>query len=100
MANEHVELKFTDRSKSLINNIQNLIAQANEGKKKWDAVKIKRLNILIGKLLDDPNDWVVCHPGPSEGELVLEPGYKLDLIKRVLDGSEVLPAERENNLLG
>lgn len=99
MANETVQLKFTDNSRQLVNQIQNLIGQANDGKKKWDKEKIRRLNVLIGKLMDDPNDWVVCHPGRAEGELVLNAGYKLDLIKRVLDGSEVLPAERENTLL-
>jgi hypothetical protein len=96
-----LEFKFTDKSATVLQEVSRLIREANEGTKKtpkWEPEKIDRFNVLVGKLLDNSADFVVCNPGPQPGELVLEMGYKLELIRDVLRGDKKLPPMRDDIL--
>lgn len=94
MAN--LKLKFTDNASKTTAEVERLFKAATDGKEKWSDEKLLSLNELVATLLNEPTDFVMCLPGKTDGELVLTPGYKIDLLLRVLKGEQPLPKRREN----
>ncbi len=90
-------IQFKDETRKIITNVQKLSLEVPET---WPADKQKGLDTLIAKLADEMGDWVVLTPGDTPGMFVLKPGYKLELLERVLKDPNELPKEKPESVFG
>lgn len=90
-----IEVKITDNSTAQFARVARLQAERQSGKTKWTDDQIEAFNLTMAKLVESEDGWVMLARA-DKGQFTVEPGYKLDLVIRMLTGAAELPILRKD----
>jgi hypothetical protein len=91
-----IEVKLIDKTTTTFADVAALQKKLQSGKEPWSEQKVKAFNLTMAKLVEDEAGWVAIRRVDDKGNLELVPGFKLDLVLRMLTGAASLPTLRED----